>query len=159
MDPQGRMFTQAVAAEFAALPHVSLLCGHYEGVDERVREPLVPAALSIGDYVLTGGELPAMIVVDAVARLLPGVLGNPVGAVQDSIASGLLEGPQYTRPADFRGWQIPDVLVSGHHAQVAKWRRQQALKRTRQRRPDLLLKANLSDADLRYFILRGEQPD
>ena len=130
MDPQGRQFTQAVAAELAELPRVALLCGHYEGVDERVREYLVTDEMSIGDYVLTGGELPAMIIVDAVARLLPGVLGNPMGAVQDSIASGLLEGPQYTRPPEFRGWRVPDVLLSGHHAEVARWRRRQALRRT-----------------------------
>lgn len=160
MDPQGRMFTQAVADELARLPRVSLICGHYEGVDERVREHLVTDELSIGDYVLTGGELPAMIVVDAVARLLPGVLGNPVGAVQDSIASGLLEGPQYTRPADFRGWTVPDVLLSGHHAQVARWRRQAALRRTRDRRPDLLLKTELSEADRQYLdTLRDEAED
>ncbi len=151
MDPQGRLFTQAVAAEYARLPRIALLCGHYEGIDERVREHLVTEELSIGDYVLTGGELPAMIVVDAVARLLPGVLGNPMGAVQDSIASGLLEGPQYTRPPEFRGWRIPDILVSGHHAEVTKWRRRQALRRTWERRPDLLETADLTDADRRYL--------
>ena len=151
MDPQGRQFSQAVAAELAELPRVALLCGHYEGVDERVREYLVTDEMSIGDYVLTGGELPAMIIVDAVARLLPGVLGNPMGAVQDSIASGLLEGPQYTRPPEFRGWPVPGVLLSGHHAEVARWRRRQALRRTRQRRPDLLARADLSPNDRRML--------
>jgi tRNA (guanine37-N1)-methyltransferase len=157
MDPQGRMFTQRVAEELAQLPRVTLICGHYEGVDERVREHLVTDELSVGDYVLTGGELPAMVTVDAVARLLPGVLGNPVGAVQDSIASGLLEGPQYTRPAEFRGWGVPDVLLSGHHAEVARWRRRQALRRTRQRRPDLLARAELSEADLRYLAATADE--
>lgn len=147
MDPQGRRFSQAVAAELAALPRVALLCGHYEGIDERIREHLVTDEMSIGDYVLTGGELPAMVIVDAVARLLPGVLGNPMGAANDSIASGLLEFPQYTRPAEYRGWRVPDILLSGHHAQVERWRRREALRRTLARRPDLLASAALSDAD------------
>ncbi len=151
MDPQGALFTQQTAERLAHLPRVSLLCGHYEGIDERVREHLVTEELSIGDYVLTGGELPAMVVVDAVARLLPGVLGNPVGAIQDSIASGLLEGPQYTRPVEYRGWRVPNILLSGHHAQVARWRRQEALRRTWERRPDLLQRTDLSDADQRYL--------
>ncbi|MFN8481770.1 MAG: tRNA (guanosine(37)-N1)-methyltransferase TrmD [Anaerolineae bacterium] len=151
MDPQGALFTQQTAERLAALPRVSLLCGHYEGVDERVREHLVTEEMSIGDYVLTGGELPAMVVVDAVARLLPGVLGNPVGAIQDSIASGLLEGPQYTRPVEYRGWRVPDILLSGHHAEVARWRRREALRRTWERRSDLIETASLSDADRRYL--------
>lgn len=160
MDPQGRRFTQAMADEFAALPRLALLCGHYEGVDERVREHLVTDEVSIGDYVLTGGELPAMIIVDAVARLLPGVLGNPVGAAQDSIASGLLEGPQYTRPVDFRGWRVPDILLSGHHAEVAKWRRRQALRRTLERRPDLLATATLNANDQKYLSeVRASEDD
>ena len=151
MDPQGALFTQQTAERLAALPRVSLLCGHYEGVDERVREHLVTEEMSIGDYVLTGGELPAMVVVDAVARLLPGVLGNPVGAIQDSIASGLLEGPQYTRPVEYRGWRVPDILLSGHHAEVVRWRRREALRRTWERRSDLIETASLSDADRRYL--------
>ena len=157
MDPQGALFTQQTAERLARLPRVSLMCGHYEGIDERVRKHLVTEEMSIGDYVLTGGELPAMVVVDAVARLLPGVLGNPVGAIQDSIASGLLEGPQYTRPAEYRGWRVPDILLSGHHAQVARWRRQEALRRTWQRRPDLLERAELTEADRRYLDELNEQ--
>lgn len=158
MDPQGALFTQQTAQRLATLPRVSLLCGHYEGVDERVRERLVTEEMSIGDYVLTGGELPAMVVVDAVARLLPGVLGNPVGAIQDSIASGLLEGPQYTRPVEYRGWRVPDILLSGHHAEVARWRRREALRRTWERRPDLLDSAPLSETDRRYLDDLGEKP-
>jgi tRNA (guanine37-N1)-methyltransferase len=121
-----------------------LICGRYEGVDERVRQHLVNDEISIGDYVLTGGELPALIVIDAVARLLPGALGDPTGAVTDSHATGLLEHPHYTRPPEFRGWGIPEVLKSGNHAKIAEWRRQQSLLRTAQRRPDLLAKAGLT---------------
>ncbi|HRE28218.1 MAG TPA: tRNA (guanosine(37)-N1)-methyltransferase TrmD, partial [Anaerolineales bacterium] len=126
---------------------IALVCGRYEGFDERIREHLATDELSIGDYVLTGGELAALIVVDAVARLLPGVLGDPTGAEDDSFAMGLLEYPHYTRPAEYRGWRVPDILVSGDHAKVARWRRQQALQRTRRRRPDLLDRAELTDAD------------
>lgn len=151
LTPQGRVFNQAVARELAQYPHIALICGHYEGVDERVREHLATDEISIGDYVLTGGEIPAMVIVDAVARLIPGVLGHPSAASNDSHASGLLEGPQYTRPAEFRGWKVPEILLSGNHAQVAKWRRQQALRRTFERRPDLLARANLTDED-RAFI-------
>ena len=151
MSPQGRLLDQSLVQELAREDWLAIVCGHYEGVDERVREYLVTDEMSIGDYVLTGGELPAMIIVDAVARLLPGVLGNPMGAVQDSIASGLLEGPQYTRPPEFRGWRVPDVLLSGHHAEVARWRRRQALRRTHQRRPDLLARADLSPSDLKML--------
>ncbi len=138
LTPQGRLFTQKVAAELAAYPRLALLCGHYEGVDERVREHLVTDEISIGDYVLTGGELAALVVVDAVARLLPGVLGDPHGAQQDSHATGLLEHPHYTRPPEFRGWRVPEVLLSGNHARIARWRQEQALERTRQRRPDMM---------------------
>ncbi len=151
LTPQGRVFTQEVAFELAALPRVALLCGHYEGIDERVREHLVTDEISIGDYVLTGGELPALILIDAVTRLIPGVLGDPTGAVDDSHASGLLEYPHYTRPAEFRGWRVPDVLLSGNHAEIDKWRRQQALLRTRLRRPDLLARADLTRADEKYL--------
>jgi tRNA (guanine37-N1)-methyltransferase len=137
MSPAGRVLTQRVAAELAALPRMVLVCGHYEGVDERVREHLITDELSIGDYVLTGGELAALVVVDAVARLVPGVLAE--GSAEDeSHTSGLLEYPQYTRPASFRGWDVPPMLVSGHHARVAEWRRREALRRTVARRPDLL---------------------
>ena len=151
LTPQGRLFSQAVAFELAAQPHLALLCGRYEGVDERVRQHLVSDEISIGDYVLTGGELPALVLIDAVTRLIPGVLGDPDGALDDSHASGLLEYPHFTRPPDYRGWRVPDVLVSGDHARLARWRRQQALLRTRQRRPDLLARAELSASDLEYL--------
>jgi tRNA (guanine37-N1)-methyltransferase len=151
LSPQGRTFTQALAREWAALPRMALICGHYEGVDERVREHLVTDEVSIGDYVLTGGELPAMVIVDAVARFIPGVLGAAEGAEQDSYASGLLEGPQYTRPAVFRGWEVPDVLRSGDHAAVARWHRAMALRRTLIYRPDLLARVELSAEDQRHL--------
>ncbi len=138
MTPQGRPFTQRVATELAQHPRLALLCGHYEGVDERVRAHLVTDEISIGDYVLTGGELAALVVIDAVSRLIPGVLGAEDGAQNDSHATGLLEYPHYTRPAEFRSWRVPDVLLSGNHARIERWRQEQALKRTRERRPDLL---------------------
>jgi tRNA (guanine37-N1)-methyltransferase len=147
MSPQGGLFTQQKAVELSACPHMVLIAGHYEGVDERVREHLVTDELSIGDYVLTGGELPALVVLDAVCRLIPGVLGAEQSALEESFAEGLLEYPQYTRPADFRGWTVPDVLLSGHHGQIARWRRIQSLKRTLERRPELLEKARLTDED------------
>jgi tRNA (guanine37-N1)-methyltransferase len=137
MSPQGRVFNHAIAQELARHHRLMILCGHYEGVDERVREHLVTDEISIGDYVLTGGELAAMVVADAVARQIPGVLAEG-SAHDESHASGLLEYPQYTRPADFRGWAIPPILVSGHHAQVEAWRRREALRATLKRRPDLL---------------------
>ena len=145
LSPQGRLFEQAMAVELSTLPHLVLICGHYEGVDERVREHLVDDELSIGDYVLTGGELAAMVVVDAVGRLLPGVLGAGESIVEESHSSGLLEYPQYTRPAEFRGWRVPDILLSGNHAEIARWRRRRALERTRERRPDLLRSEHLAD--------------
>jgi tRNA (guanine37-N1)-methyltransferase len=158
LTPQGRVFTQEVAAELVAQPRLALLCGRYEGVDERIREHLVTDQISIGDYVLTGGELPALALIDAVARLIPGVLGDPDGATDDSHASGLLEYPHYTRPAEFRGWSVPDVLLSGNHALIGKWRREQALLRTLQRRPDLLDRAELSTEDQRILRrLKGEE--
>jgi tRNA (guanine37-N1)-methyltransferase len=138
LTPQGRVFTQGIAAELAREEQLTLVCGHYEGVDERVREHLATDELSIGDYVLTGGELPAMVVIDAVARLLPGVLGGADSTSEESHSAGLLEYPQYTRPPSFRGQDVPDVLLSGNHAEIAKWRRRQALLRTARRRPDLL---------------------
>lgn len=140
MTPQGRLFTQDVARELSALPHIAILCGHYEGIDERIREHLVTDEISIGDYVLTGGELPALIVLDAVSRYLPGVLGDPTGAEDDSHASGLLEYPHYTRPPIFRDWPVPDILLSGNHAAIDKWRLEQSLQRTAQKRPDMLEK-------------------
>jgi len=149
--PQGEVFTQARAAELSQCPHLVFICGHYEGVDERVREHLVAEELSIGDYVLTGGELPALVILDAVIRLMPGVLGDEQSALEESFSEGLLEYPQYTRPADFRGWTIPEVLLSGHHAEIAKWRRRESLRRTLARRPDLLAEATLSESDRRLL--------
>ncbi len=151
LSPQGRPFTQRVAQELAQHPRLLLICGRYEGVDERVRQHLATDEISIGDYVLTGGELAALVIIDAVTRLLPGVLGAEGAAETDSHASGLLEGPHYTKPADFRGWQVPAVLRSGHAAQIARWRRQESLRRTWQRRPDLLLTAPLTEED-RWFL-------
>jgi tRNA (guanine37-N1)-methyltransferase len=147
MTPQGRLFSQAVAAELAQESHLVFICGHYEGVDERVREHLATDEISIGDYVLTGGELPAMVVIDTVLRLVPGVLGSEESPVEESHAGGLLEYPQYTRPPDFRGWQVPEVLVSGDHARIARWRREQIIRRTLERRPDLLDEADLGSED------------
>jgi tRNA (guanine37-N1)-methyltransferase len=138
MTPQGRKFTQTLAVEFSARPHLIIICGHYEGVDHRVSEYLVDAEISIGDYVLTNGAIAAVVFVDAIARLAPGVLGHEQSAADDSFSEGLLEGPHYTRPAEFRGWKVPDVLLSGNHAQIAEWRKNEALRRTRENRPDLL---------------------
>ena len=143
MSPAGRVFTQAIAAELAALPRLILVCGHYEGVDERVREHLITEELSVGDYVLTGGELAALVIVDAVARLIPGVLAEG-SAADESHSAGLLEYPQYTRPAGYRGWDVPPILISGHHARVAEWRQRAALHRTLIGRPDLLAGRPLS---------------
>ncbi|OXL82767.1 tRNA (guanosine(37)-N1)-methyltransferase TrmD [Paenibacillus sp. SSG-1] len=147
MCPQGETFSQKKAEEFAKEEHLIFICGHYEGYDERIREHLITDELSIGDYVLTGGELPAAVVIDAVSRLLPGVLGNETSAVTDSFSTGLLEYPHYTRPVEFRGWKVPDMLLSGHHANIEAWRREQALKRTLERRPDLLDEVELTDRD------------
>jgi tRNA (guanine37-N1)-methyltransferase len=147
LTPQGRVFTQRVAEELSSYERIALLCGRYEGVDERIREHLVTDEISIGDYVLTGGELPALMIIDAVSRLLPGVLGDPTGAEDDSHSMGLLEYPHYTRPPEFRDWQVPEVLLSGDHGRIAKWRREQSLTRTLRRRPDILEKAELSKED------------
>jgi tRNA (guanine37-N1)-methyltransferase len=151
LTPQGRLFTQRVAEELAEQPHLALIAGRYEGVDERVRQHLVDDEISIGDYVLTGGELPALVLIDAITRLLPGALGDPLATTKDSHASGLLEHPHYTRPAEFRGWEVPEVLRSGDHRRIAQWRRQQALRRTWLRRPDLLENLPLSPADREYL--------
>jgi len=151
MTPQGRLFDQDVARKLSRHDRLVLICGRYEGIDERVREHLVTDEISIGDYVLSGGELAAMVLVDAVTRLLPGALGDPGAPLKDSHTFGLLEHPHYTRPAVFRGWSIPEVLVSGHHANVARWRREASLRRTWERRPDLLERAMLSDADRAYL--------
>ena len=151
MTPQGEPFSQALAGVLAAHPRLVLICGHYEGVDERIREHLVTREVSIGDYVLTGGELPALVVIDAVSRLIPGVLGNDESARGDSFSGGVLEYPHYTRPPEYRGWQVPEVLLSGHHAEIERWRRRESLKRTLLRRPDLLKRADLNEAD-RAFL-------
>lgn len=147
LTPQGRLFDQQVAQELSEQPRMIFICGHYEGVDERVREHLVTDEISIGDYVLTGGELAAMVVIDAVVRQLPGVLGSDESAQNDSHSNGLLEYPQYTRPQNFRGWEVPAILVSGNHQEVEKWRREQAILRTMKRRPDMLQKATLTEAE------------
>ncbi len=147
LTPQGRLFNQQVAFELAQYDRVALICGRYEGFDERIREHLVTDEISIGDYVLTGGELAALVILDAVIRLQPGVLGDPTGALDDSHAGGLLEYPHYTRPPEFRGWPVPEVLLSGNHAEIERWRREQALWRTCQRRPGLLERAELTEAD------------
>ncbi|HEY4600147.1 MAG TPA: tRNA (guanosine(37)-N1)-methyltransferase TrmD [Cerasibacillus sp.] len=151
MCPQGETYTQEKAEELAQEDHLLIICGHYEGYDERIREHLVTDEISIGDYVLTGGELGAMVVIDSVARLLPGVLGNKQSATEDSFSTGLLEHPHYTRPANFRGMKVPEVLLSGHHEKIATWRREQSLKRTCERRPDLLKDVPLTDADKQFL--------
>jgi tRNA (guanine37-N1)-methyltransferase len=147
LSPQGRLFTQAEAERLSALGHVVLLCGRYEGMDERVRELVATEELSIGDYVLSGGELPALVVVDAVSRLVPGVVGDSQSVEGDSFTRGLLDYPHYTRPAEFEGRPVPDVLLSGHHADVRRWRKREALQRTLDRRPDLLADARLDDEE------------
>jgi len=158
LSPQGRLLTQAVARELSAQPRLILLCGRYEGVDERVRELVITDEISIGDYVITGGELAAMVLIDAVARFIPGVLGARWGAEEDSHAMGLLEYPHYTRPPVFRGLAVPDVLLGGDHGAVERWRRRAAIGRTWQRRPDLLLTAPLSD-DERWFLAELAEED
>jgi tRNA (guanine37-N1)-methyltransferase len=147
LTPQGRVFNQRMALELAQYDRVALICGRYEGFDERIRQHLATDEISIGDYVLTGGELAALVILDAVIRMKPGVLGDPTGAVDDSHASGLLEYPHYTRPPEFRGWQVPEVLLSGDHAKVDRWRREQALRRTWTRRPDLLELVELTESE------------
>jgi tRNA (guanine37-N1)-methyltransferase len=159
LTPQGRVFTQRIAQELAVQPQLALICGRYEGFDERIRQHLVDDEISIGDYVLTGGELPAMILIDAVARLLPGVLGDPDGAMDDSHSRGLLEYPHYTRPAIFRNFAVPEVLLSGNHALITRWRRVQSLLRTWLRRPDLLERAELSTEDRKLLSkLENDRP-
>ncbi len=147
LTPQGRLFCHQIAQELSKAQNLILICGHYEGVDERVREHLVTDEISIGEYVLTGGELAAMVVVDAVVRLLPGALGSEQAASEDSYAKGFLEYPQYTRPRVYRGWEVPEVLLSGNHQEIARWRWEQAIERTLLRRPDLLARASLSKED------------
>jgi tRNA (guanine37-N1)-methyltransferase len=151
LTPQGRLFTQDIAHELSRHQRLALICGRYEGVDERVRAHLVTDEISIGDYVLSGGELAAMVIVDAVTRVLPGALGDPGATLNDSHASGLLEHPHYTRPALYRGWPVPEILLSGHHANLSRWRREASLRRTWERRPDLLREVSLSDTDRAYL--------
>ena len=147
MTPQGEKFSQKIAASLAGKEHLIIICGRYEGFDERIRQHLADREISIGDYILTGGELSALVLIDAVSRLIPGVLGNDESAETESFSGGLLEYPQYTRPAEYKGWGVPDVLVSGNHAQIDRWRRIESLKRTWLRRPDLLEKIELSSDD------------
>ena len=149
--PQGRVFDQKLAEELAQCDTLMFLCGHYEGIDERALEEIATDYVSIGDYVLTGGELPAMVMIDAISRLVPGVLNNKESAEFESFHDNLLEYPQYTRPEIFEGRRVPEVLLSGHHANIEKWRRQQSLLRTRERRPDLLETASLTKEDLKYL--------
>jgi len=151
MTPQGRSFDQKSAEQLAIESHLILICGHYEGVDERIREHLIDDEISIGDYVLTGGEIPALVVTDSVARLVPGVLGDESSPETESFSSGLLEYPQFTRPAEYHGYSVPEVILSGNHAEIAKWRRRMALERTLNKRPDLLEKAPLSEEDKRIL--------
>lgn len=151
MTPQGESFNQKIAAELAARKQIVIICGRYEGVDERIREHLADREISIGDYILTGGELGASVVIDAVSRLIPGVLGNDASTVSESFSRGLLEYPQYTRPAEYKGWVVPEILLTGHHAKIEEWQRIAALKRTWTRRPDLLEKIDLTAADKKFL--------
>jgi len=151
LTPQGRLFTQQVAQELALYTHLMLICGHYEGLDERVHEHLATDEISIGDYVLSNGELAAMVIVDAVVRLIPGVLGSPMSANNDSHSDGLLEYPQYTKPRVYRGWSVPQVLLSGNHGEIARWRRCQSILRTAKRRPDLIEKITLADEEKEWM--------
>ena len=151
LSPQGETYTQQKAKELATASHLILICGHYAGFDERIRQHLATREISIGDYILTGGELPAMVLVDSISRHIPGVLGNQISSEQDSFANGLLEYPQYTRPAEYRGFRVPDVLLSGNHQRIAEWRRRESLRRTWQRRPDLFQYAVLSEEDRQYL--------
>jgi tRNA (guanine37-N1)-methyltransferase len=156
LTPQGSLLSQHIANELSRQSHLMLICGHYEGVDERIAERLATMNISIGDYVLSGGELPAMVLADAVIRLIPGVLGSGLSPLDDSHAAGLLEYPQYTRPDSFRGWTVPEVLLSGNHAEIARWRREQSITRTFKRRPDLLEKINLTPKE-KDFIRQLQQ--
>jgi tRNA (guanine37-N1)-methyltransferase len=157
LTPQGRLFNQKIASELVTKEQLILICGRYEGVDERVRQHLATDELSVGDYVLTGGELAAMILIDALTRLIPGVLGAEGAASHDSHATGILEGPHYTRPESFRSWKVPQILRSGHAAQIKRWRREQALRRTWFRRPDLLLDAQLDEEDKMFLAILAQE--
>jgi len=158
LTPQGRLFDQEVAVELARQERLIVICGHYEGVDARVHEHLATDEISIGDYVLSGGELAAMVVVDAVVRQIQGVLGSPLSSADDSFAQGLLEHPQYTRPAEFRGMSVPEVLLSGNHGEIARWRRQQSLLRTARRRPDLLARIELTEEEKQWLLTNLPSP-
>ena len=153
--PQGEMLTQQVVEELSQAPAIAMICAHYAGIDDRVPQFLATREISLGDFVLTGGELPAMALIDAMSRLVPGVIGSIENVVEDSISSGLLQHPLYTRPAQFRGMATPEILLSGHHKKIEKWRREQSLQRTLERRPDLLLTANLTSDDLQYLQSLG----
>lgn len=157
MSPQGKVFNQKMAVELAEYKHIVILCGHYEGVDQRALDMIADAEISLGDFVLTGGEIPAMAVIDAVSRMIPGVLANENSYSDESHFSGLLEYPQYTRPEEFMGVKIPEVLISGHHANINKWKRQEALRNTLKKRPDLLEKAELSEEDIKFLDSIREQ--
>ncbi len=157
MSPQGKVFNQKMAVELSEYKHIVILCGHYEGVDQRVLDMIADAEISLGDFVLTGGEIPAMAVIDAVSRMIPGVLANENSYSDESHFSGLLEYPQYTRPEEFMGVKIPEVLISGHHANINKWKRQEALRNTLKKRPDLLEKAELSEEDIKFLDSIREQ--
>jgi len=148
LSPQGRPFSQGIAENLTRYSQIVLICGHYEGIDERIRTHLIDDEISIGDYVLTGGEVPAMVIVDAVSRLIPGFVGNENSVLYDSYTTGLLEGPHYTRPREYKGWKVPEVLLSGHEKNIVEWRRRESLRRTLERRPDLLEKAELTEKDL-----------
>ncbi len=158
LTPQGRLFSQSIAQELALLPHLMLICGHYEGFDERVCEYLATDEISIGDYVLSGGELAALVVVDTIVRLIPGVLGSQDSASSDSHSNGFLEYPQYTRPQIYRGWSVHPVLLSGNHGEIAQWRRRQSILRTAKRRPDLLDKGNLNNEERKWMLENLSNP-
>jgi tRNA (guanine37-N1)-methyltransferase len=159
LSPQGQILDQKIVSELARCPTLVLVCGHYAGVDERVRERLITREISIGDYVLTGGELPAMVLMDAVSRFVPGVVGSQENVLEDSITSGLLQHPLYTRPAEYRGMAVPEILRSGNHPEIERWRRQQSLRKTLKLRPDLLESADLTPTDLDYLRSLGFTPD
>ena len=156
--PQGEILTQQIVEDLSNAPAVTMICAHYAGIDNRVSQFLATREISLGDFVLTGGELPAMVLIDAMSRLVPGVIGSMENVVEDSISSGLLQHPLYTRPAQYRGMEVPGVLLSGHHINIERWRREQSLQRTFERRPDLLLTANLNQDDLKYLHSLGYQP-
>jgi len=159
LSPQGEPFKQKIAEDLSHYSRIVLICGHYEGIDERIRRHLVDREISIGDYVLSGGELPAMIVVDAVSRLVPGFVGNSESVLYDSFSTGLLEGPHYTKPREYEGWKVPEVLLSGHQKKIDEWRRRESLRRTLNRRPDMLRQADLTEEDTRVLEeLRAEDP-